>query len=197
MEKRMNDTEKRKMQILTQATRLFAQKGYHGVGIDEIADACGVVRGTVLRYFGSKEELYKQVLFSRDNASADFLIRIAEDESVPVIDSLYTLIELVGQQFHSVKIFAADYLEDPMTKHNFDVIRLPVYYNLADYLEKILIRGNKEGVFHISNPRMRAHSIIFAVFGISGSMESTEEMLHEMYQVTEKLLGIPSRTENQ
>lgn len=197
MVKRMNDTEERKRQILTEATRLFTQKGYHGVGIDEIAEACGIVRGTVLRYFGSKEELYKQVLFSNGNASADYLVQIAEDESMSVIEALHTLIELAAQQFDVVKDFAADYLEDPLTKHNFDVIRLPVYNNLEKYLEKILIHGNSQGIFHISNPKIRAYSIIFAVFGISGSLESTEEMLREMYEVVEKLLGVSIQAENQ
>lgn len=43
MASRMNDTETRKAQILEKAAEIFALKGYHGVGIDEIANACGVV----------------------------------------------------------------------------------------------------------------------------------------------------------
>ena len=54
MQKRINDTELRKKQILEKASALFLEKGYAGVGIDEIAMACGVVRGTILRYFHSK-----------------------------------------------------------------------------------------------------------------------------------------------
>ena len=55
MQKRINDTELRKKQILEKASALFLEKGYAGVGIDEIAEACGVVRGTILRYFHSKK----------------------------------------------------------------------------------------------------------------------------------------------
>ena len=58
--KRMNDTELRKKQILKAATDLFMENGYQGVNIDVIAEKCGIVRGTVLRYFGSKRELYNQ-----------------------------------------------------------------------------------------------------------------------------------------
>lgn len=58
MAKRINDTQVRKQQILEAASALFLDNGYAGVSIDDIAAACGIVRGTVLRYFHSKKELY-------------------------------------------------------------------------------------------------------------------------------------------
>ena len=74
MPKRINDTEVRKKQILEKASALFLEKGYAGVGIDEIAAACGVVRGTILRYFHSKKELYNEILFGRDAAMTLWLM---------------------------------------------------------------------------------------------------------------------------
>lgn len=188
MASRMNDTEARKKQILDIATELFALKGYHGVGIDEIADACGVVRGTVLNYFGSKQELYKRVLYDRRNPVKDCMNAVCDDTSISAIEALNKLIEVTAKQFkENIKYIGKD-LKSEEFLQNFDVLRLPVYRDQQKYLEKIIERGNKEGVFHIENPRMRAFSIIFAIFGISESLEGEEAMLSEMKEVIKKML---------
>jgi AcrR family transcriptional regulator len=48
--------------ILTSARRAFAQAGYDGAGVREIAAGAGVTAMLVNRYFGSKEQLFAEVL---------------------------------------------------------------------------------------------------------------------------------------
>jgi AcrR family transcriptional regulator len=48
--------------ILSEATHLFAERGYDGTSIEEIARAAGVTRPTLVYHFGSKAELRDQVL---------------------------------------------------------------------------------------------------------------------------------------
>ena len=48
--------------ILASARRAFAQKGYDGVGVREIAAGAGVTAMLVNRYFGSKEQLFAEVI---------------------------------------------------------------------------------------------------------------------------------------
>jgi AcrR family transcriptional regulator len=47
--------------ILDSARKAFAQAGYDGVGVREIARAAGVTAMLVNRYFGSKEQLFAEV----------------------------------------------------------------------------------------------------------------------------------------
>ncbi len=54
----------RRESILTAARRLFAEKGYHGVSIDEIAREVAVSPAILYRHFKSKKELYDAVLQS-------------------------------------------------------------------------------------------------------------------------------------
>lgn len=190
MTARMNDTEARKRQILGKATELFALKGYHGVGIDEIAEACGVVRGTVLKYFSSKQELYKKVLYERGNPIRDCMIAICDDTSISAVEALHKLVEITGKQFASNKKYIGKDLENEEFLQNFDVLRLPVYREQQKYLEKIIERGNREGVFHVDNPRIRSFSIIFAVFGIAESLEGDGAMLAEVNEVVKKMLDL-------
>jgi len=52
----------RRESILKAAQRLFAEKGYHGVSIDEIARAVNVSPSILYRHFKSKQMLYDAVL---------------------------------------------------------------------------------------------------------------------------------------
>ena len=191
MQKRINDTEVRKKQILEKASALFLEKGYAGVGIDEIAAACGVVRGTILRYFHSKKELYDEILFGRGNPAGTILDEYCEDKSIPVTEIIRKLLMVTEAQFAVVIDLYRDKLKNEDFRQNFDVFRLPIFRNEAKMLEKILIRGNEEGVWKIRDPHMRAYSYIFAMFGLAEATEvDTEMMKQEIWEITKFMLQI-------
>lgn len=48
--------------ILQAATCLFAQRGFYGVSISDVAGAAGLVKSAIYHHFASKEELYRTVL---------------------------------------------------------------------------------------------------------------------------------------
>jgi len=54
------EPEKRRL-ILHAAVRVFAEKGYHGCRIADVARAAGVAYGLVYHYFQNKEELLESV----------------------------------------------------------------------------------------------------------------------------------------
>lgn len=47
--------------ILDAALRAFAERGYHGTAVPEVAEAAGVGTGTLYRYFASKEALVNEL----------------------------------------------------------------------------------------------------------------------------------------
>jgi len=51
-----------RQRILDQALRLFSAHGYHGVSIRDIAQACGLSNAVLYYHFGSKRNLYFEVL---------------------------------------------------------------------------------------------------------------------------------------
>jgi len=55
-------TTSRREQILTEAARLFARHGFHGVSIDGIGAAVGVSGPALYRHFPSKEGLLAEML---------------------------------------------------------------------------------------------------------------------------------------
>ncbi|MEA1913047.1 MAG: TetR/AcrR family transcriptional regulator [candidate division WOR-3 bacterium] len=52
---------RRKEQIMKEARKLFAKKGYHEVKVSDVAKKCRVAKGTVYLYFDSKSDLFVQV----------------------------------------------------------------------------------------------------------------------------------------
>jgi len=49
--------------ILRAAEAIFTRHDYHEVQMDDVVEACGVGKGTVYRYFRSKQALYFAVMF--------------------------------------------------------------------------------------------------------------------------------------
>lgn len=48
--------------ILEEAEKQFAQRGFAGVSVNEVASAAGVCKANVFHHFASKQELYERVL---------------------------------------------------------------------------------------------------------------------------------------
>lgn len=59
---RENRSEASRARILKAATEIFAQKGPEGSRVDEIAEKAGINKRMLYHYFGSKEDLYVEVL---------------------------------------------------------------------------------------------------------------------------------------
>jgi len=47
----------REGEILTAAARIFREKGYHGTSVQDIAEAVGLLKGSLYHYIRSKEQL--------------------------------------------------------------------------------------------------------------------------------------------
>ncbi|HEY3446297.1 MAG TPA: TetR/AcrR family transcriptional regulator [Myxococcales bacterium] len=64
--------------LLSVASRLFAQRSFAGVRLDEIADQADVARGTLYSHFDSKEELLRAIVQPVLERAVDCLQRIPE-----------------------------------------------------------------------------------------------------------------------
>lgn len=60
-------------QIMEEATRLFADRGFAGTSLQDIADATGLTRPALYHYFGSKEELLSRLVSELTEGPADEL----------------------------------------------------------------------------------------------------------------------------
>ena len=63
-EKRGRNAERSRQEILAAAEQQFGEKGFYGARIDAIAQQSGLNKNMLYIYYGSKEELYRQVLLN-------------------------------------------------------------------------------------------------------------------------------------
>lgn len=81
---------RRREQILEAATTAFAQSGYHGASVREIASMVGVSSSALAHHFPSKEDLLIAVLARRDEVTAA-AVRAVEGQ--PALDRLRGIVQ--------------------------------------------------------------------------------------------------------
>lgn len=70
--------------ILNCATRLFAQLGYNGTIMDDLAEQCGVNKASIYYHHKDKATLYENVLTALFTPIADAVVTAVESEDDPV-----------------------------------------------------------------------------------------------------------------
>lgn len=78
--------------ILQSAFEAFARAGYDGVGVREIAGNAGVTAMLVNRYFGSKEELFAEVLAKAMNSPSVISLSTVQEKQ-PAADLASVLVQ--------------------------------------------------------------------------------------------------------
>ncbi len=59
---REESRQQTRQSLLDAAARTFAERGFHGTSVDQIAEAAGFTKGAVYANFGSKDELFLTLL---------------------------------------------------------------------------------------------------------------------------------------
>ena len=93
--------DKRK-QILKAAVKVFAEKGYHGCRISDVAEEAGVAYGLVYHYYGNKDGLLASVFDTNWAVFARAIHDVAHMPSVSMLDKLSQILELA---FHAFEMF--------------------------------------------------------------------------------------------
>jgi AcrR family transcriptional regulator len=68
------------------ATELFGRRGFAGVGMDEVAAACGRTKGAVYHHFKTKEELFQAVFSAEQRRLVEHVL--ASTTSTDAVDAL-------------------------------------------------------------------------------------------------------------
>ena len=76
----------RRSELTREAAKLFAQKGYHGTSIGDIAEALGVQKGSLYSHIASKEDLLWETL--QEGAAAFHAALDGIPDDLPPVDKI-------------------------------------------------------------------------------------------------------------
>ena len=133
--------------IMDEAWKLFQQKGYRGVTMDELCQTCGLTKPTLYYYFHDKENLFVQVLTAR-------------------LRGFHKVIERPGSLSERLEWIAASILESFQTEYNvllrdrehiknpqnYESIRAAFHNELFDPLIALMESGVAQGELEKVDP---------------------------------------------
>src|SRR6266496_3272241 len=107
----------RRTELTRQAARLFAEKGYHGTSIGEIAEALGVQKASLYSHIASKQDLLYETM--REGADAFHAALDAIPERLPAVEKIRLALRghlrVVAEQLDVATVFVQEwrYLDGP------------------------------------------------------------------------------------
>jgi TetR/AcrR family transcriptional regulator, cholesterol catabolism regulator len=107
----------RREELVAVAARLFAERGYHGTSMADLADAMGVQKGSLYSLTGSKQDLL--VVVTREGAAAFHAKLDAVQEDAEPLARLRAALRghlaVVAAQVDAATVFTREwrYLEEP------------------------------------------------------------------------------------
>jgi AcrR family transcriptional regulator len=154
-----------KGQIIEAAREVFAKYGYRKTTIEDIASSVYKAKSSVYHYFTGKDEIFRAVIEREASQLIDSLRGAVDAEKTPVMKFrtlfrfLCEKIEETTNYYHLIKdewydVF--DFTTEVKNKNENIII---------DIIVSIFNEGNRQGVFKVDNPEIKAKAIQVALFG--------------------------------
>ena len=130
--------EQRREQVMTQARKVFMDRGYHAAGMDEIADAAGVTKPVLYQHFPSKLELYLALLdrgIEELLHSADAALASTTDNKERVGATMREYFAFVADRNSAFRlVFESDVMNESAVRERVDRAHEAIASKIADVI---------------------------------------------------------------
>ena len=92
-------------QIIETTLQLFAEKGFEGTSIRDIAEKASVNVAMVNYYFGSKEKLFEKIIEHKSAATRGVLDEIQHNEELTHIQKIEAIIDIYIEKLFTHRMF--------------------------------------------------------------------------------------------
>ena len=155
--------EARPGDIVAAALAVFAEKGFAGARIDEIARRAGVSKGTVYLYFETKDDLFRAVVHDAIIPNIDEIGATALAADLPFPDVLRTQLPRVAELVTTRPIGAVVKMVVGESRNFPELARVwhdEVIAKGIDLISALIRRGQARGEIRPGDPRTFAFSIM-------------------------------------
>ncbi|MFC4586290.1 TetR/AcrR family transcriptional regulator [Sphaerisporangium corydalis] len=148
----MGKDEPVRRRLLAEATRLFAEKGFESTSVQEIVAAAGVTKGAMYHYFGSKDDLLREIYARVLRMQIERLVRFA-DAPGPIPDRVHAaavdvIVTTVDNLDDSKIFFRSMHQLAPENQKAVRAERRRYHERFRD----LLVEGQRAGVFRDDVP---------------------------------------------
>ncbi|MFD0698719.1 TetR/AcrR family transcriptional regulator [Paenibacillus sp. GCM10027628] len=158
--------EQRRDIILEGALNCFAEKGYGGTTIDDIAIRLGISKGAIYTYFPSKEDIYIRLMEKRMNAMVDGLkSKFLQQQDSATAKLHYMFQKFIDQPLDDLRRLLTFHLEFTIHSSRKEDMqnRLEHNYNKAfQMIVEIIEEGKNNGEFRKEIDEKKATSLFWA-----------------------------------
>ena len=187
-------TQKRKEQVIREATRLFAQYGYRGAKLSDIAKAAELTEPGLLHHFPSKAHLLTGVLEERDRADRERFYPTLHDEHANLLASLEALVEHNETVPGLVKLFTVLVTESITPEHPGHEFFVRRYHNLRDQMTETLQKAQEQGEIRADIGPDELAVMVFALMDglqIQWLLDPDQVQMAKVFSAFVRLLRVP------
>jgi AcrR family transcriptional regulator len=162
---RTNDPDRTMAEILSVATKEFANKGLAGARIDEIAAATRTSKRMIYYYFGSKEGLYVSVLEAAYGRMRKIEANLHLKDLAPAL-ALKNLVEFTYDHHQGNEDFIRLVMNENVQRGEYlgqSKAIQKLNGSALETIEDLYTRGVKQGVFKKGLSALEIHSAISAL----------------------------------
>lgn len=160
-------TGERRVELVALASRLFRERGYHGVGMRSIAEAAQMQAASLYHHFTNKEELLLQAIFVVDR---DLIV-----EQLPLLDGPGSRAERLARlvRAHVVHIgnnrdawWVAGRELRALSRENLDTVQ-DYRRRYQDAIARFIADGVQAGEFDCDDPLLTTIAILDMINGLN------------------------------
>jgi TetR/AcrR family transcriptional regulator of autoinduction and epiphytic fitness len=147
--------------IVAAATRLFLERGFGAVSMDELAAAAGLARRTLYNQFANKEEIFREMLLNLsrqlEHAFPAGIETQGDVETVlPLIARMILDLHHHAEYLGFLRMVVADSRQFPWIAEEFAAVMDPQTERLTRYLAHLTAIG----ILDCTNPTLAAHQFM-------------------------------------
>ncbi len=181
-----NENDSTENHILKTATKLFSEKGFDAVGVQEIVDKSGITKPTLYYYFKSKTGLLESIINQNESAH----IQILEKSAVYEHKFFESLLKILKAEIDYAERntdyfrFRINLLNSPEESESFSA-----FFPFAKKIEKLFLEffknsanefGNMKGKEELYSAIFSSNICSIARQVLSGSMKVSDEILYSI-----------------
>lgn len=173
----------RRLQIIGEATSLFAEHGYDGASIRVIARACGITEAAIYRHFDGKTHLYEEVIRAKA-AEHDIAGHLARQAGHGGIEDVLRavaehILALAGKDPELMRLmFNSSLGQGSVADVLFTEIRLPYIRFVADEIARRVAAGEVRDV----DPLITARCFVGMVMDCALNINVWEKLTDREFQ---------------